>query len=58
MAAAKLVDATAIDAEALSDLCCADQVVDIHFASHDITVPRGCDTGRLTTFVFTLTLSD
>jgi hypothetical protein len=47
----QLVDASAIDAEPLSYLCCTDEIVDIDLATHRDTVPMGYDSQRLTTFV-------
>jgi hypothetical protein len=57
VASAELVNAPPVYAKALSDLRCADEVVDIHLPTHDLTVIRWCDRERLTTFVVTPTLS-
>ena len=56
MAPAELVDAAAVNTEALSDLRCADEIVDVHLPTHDLTVIRWCDSEKLTTFVVTPTL--
>lgn len=60
MTPAELVHAPAIHAEALSDLGCSDEIVDIDLPTHGETVPRGCDVHRLTTFVVisTVVLTD
>lgn len=43
MSSAELVDAPAVDAQALCDLGSADEIVDIDPAAHDVNVVTLCD---------------
>ena len=53
MAPTELVNASTIDAQALSDLGGTHEIVDVDLPSHATTVIRGPDSEGLTTFVFT-----